>query len=83
MTAAWYAIMTVESAGFRQGRRAFGEFAAVATIGDAGYEAFTPTRRILVRANRHTHRRQPRYVPLLPGYCFARFDGGPPGPAWP
>lgn len=75
---AWYALMTVEGAGFREGRRVFGEFAAVETIGDEGIEAFAPTLRELVKPHRHAARRVPRYVPLIPGYCFARFVTPPP-----
>lgn len=79
MTAQWYAIMTAASAGFHEGRRAFPEFAAVERIGDEGHECFAPSLRILAREHRHTQRRRPRYVPLLPGYCFANFRKGPPG----
>lgn len=78
MTPAWYAIMTASSAGFVEGRRAFGEFAAVERIGDEGFEAFCPTLRVLERANRHAARRNPKYFPMYPGYCFARFDAGVP-----
>lgn len=87
MTPLWYALMTAPSLGFRGGRRVFPEFAAVERIGDEGHECFAPSLRILVRTNRHTVRRTPRYVPLLPGYCFARFDDRVPGrsrlAAWP
>lgn len=73
----WYALMTVGAAGFRAGRRAFGELAAVRVLTEDGVEAFTPMRRILVRPSRHAKRRIERFVPLLPGYCFASFAAAP------
>ncbi len=73
MTAPWYALMVAGAAGFRDGRRVVPEFAAVEGIGDDGHAAFTPTRRILAKRHRHQHRREPVYVPLVPGYVFAQF----------
>jgi len=71
--APWYALVIGGSAGFREGRRVVPEFAAVEAIGDDGHSVFAPTRRILVKRHRHQHRREPVYVPLVPGYVFAQF----------
>ncbi len=76
--AKWYAVMTKAAVGFRGRRRVFGEFAAVARLKSAGYEAFAPTLRRLVLPHRHARRRVAVHFPMFPGYCFARFDAGVP-----
>jgi len=71
--APWYALMIAGGAGFKDGRRVIPEFAAVEAIGDEGHHAFAPTHRILVRRRRHQQKREPAYIPLIPGYVFAQF----------
>lgn len=61
----------------RRTERIYGEFAVVESLARENIEAFAPALAIRVRAGtRHRKRWESRMVPLVPGYCFARF---PPG----
>lgn len=72
----WFALMCSESSGFKNGRRVFGEFAAVERVRKEKFAAFTPCRRVLDVPRRHgaNRRRSDFLAPLFPGYAFAEFD---------
>lgn len=61
----------------RRTERIYGEFDTVERLAREHIEAFAPALAIRVRAGaRHRKRWEIRQVPLVPGYCFARFPAG-------